>query len=238
MNITAVTITGADDSVRPEVLFNLYVKYPFVEWGILLSRNSQGYNRFPSLRWLNRFEYMADYLLDFDMPKSGHLCGAYVKEFLMGDTNFIAEIGTIWKIFQRIQINTHGQKHEFDKAGLLNALAQFPDKEFIFQYDNVNKEIFEFAAINSVPPVSALFDLSHGAGIVPDKWPLPIDKIKCGYAGGLSPVNLEQQLKLIESKVGNSQIWIDMETHIRSNYDRLFDLLKVELVLEKCKNYL
>ena len=34
-----VTITGADDSIQPSQLLDLQKEFPFVEWGILLSRN-------------------------------------------------------------------------------------------------------------------------------------------------------------------------------------------------------
>ena len=61
--------------------------------------------------------------------------------------------------------------------------------------------------------------------------------IKCGYAGGISPDNIEAQIKLIEEKVGDIQTWIDMETHVRSFNDSVFDLYKVEQCLEISKKY-
>jgi hypothetical protein len=235
MNLSKVTMTGADDSINPEKLFELSAKFPYAEWAILLSRNSRGGNRFPSLKWMNRLAALDNDFFDFEMQYSGHLCGAYVREFLMGNTDFVKEIGDIWDLFQRIQINTHGIKHEYDKVKLLNALAQYPEKEFIFQYDNANKEILDYVVANSEVNVSTLFDLSHGAGVLPEEWPLPIEGIKCGYAGGLSPENVSDQIKLIESKIGDAEIWIDMETKVRSNNDTLFDLTKVESVFETCK---
>lgn len=238
MKLSKVTTTGADDSTKQENLFELSAKYPYAEWAILLSRNSTGRNRFPSLSWMNRLAELSNHFFDFEMQYSGHLCGSYVREFLMGNTDFVKEIGDIWKLFQRIQINTHGIRHEYDEVKLLNALAQYPEKEFILQYDNANKEILDCAIANSDTSISALFDLSHGAGVLPHEWPLPIDGVKCGYAGGLSPDNVEAQIKLIESKVGDAEIWIDMETKVRSNNDKLFDLTKVESVFETCKAYI
>jgi hypothetical protein len=40
MRLKTVTITGADDAVDPEELLQIQQRYPFVEWGILLSRYS------------------------------------------------------------------------------------------------------------------------------------------------------------------------------------------------------
>lgn len=231
MKITKVTMTGADNSITPEQLFPISEKYPFVEWGILVSRNSQGNNRFPSKEWMNSLALIDQNRLQL----SCHLCGTYVKEILMGSTRFINELGDLWKHFSRVQINTHGIPHQYDKHGLIQVLKEHSDKEFIFQYDVVNKNIVD-AVSPECKNISALFDLSHGAGVLPKEWVEPLEGIKCGYAGGLSPDNVEQQIKLIETKVGNGEIWIDMETQIRSNNDRQFDLGKVETVLEICLN--
>ncbi len=50
--IKQVTVTGADDSINYYRLFELSEKYPFVEWGLLLSKNSEGYPRFPTWNWI------------------------------------------------------------------------------------------------------------------------------------------------------------------------------------------
>ncbi len=230
MKISKVTMTGADDSIDPEKLLELSKTYPFVEWGILLSRSSFGSNRFPSLRWMNELTYYATkfpHIINF----SGHLCGAYVREILLGKFFVENEVGAVPVLFRRYQINTHGQPHEVFFAGLWKILQENPSKEFIFQYDNINTEAFDSCS-EKYKNVSALFDLSHGAGILAEDWPKPLTEVKCGYAGGLSPENIIDQLKRIEDKVGDKEIWIDMETHIRSDHDRLFDLKKVETVLQ------
>ena len=81
-----------------------------------------------------------------------------------------------------------------------------------------------------------LFDLSGGAGTLPKKWP-QARNFYCGYAGGLSLDNLSEQLKLIEKSVGDRTIWIDVETHIRSEDNKVFDLEKAERFLEIAKPY-
>ncbi len=230
MKINKVTMTGADDSTDPSKLIEISKEYPFVEWGILVSRRSQGLSRFPSEYWRNNL-----YELVKDKPEinlSCHVCGTYVNELLMGSSRFMGEIGNLWNLFQRMQINTHGVKHqfEFDAISSLKHL----NKEIIFQYDAANTAILDWAYINGVKS-SALFDMSHGAGVLPKEWLKPLETVKCGYAGGLSPDNITEQLALIESKVGDYELWIDMETHVRSNDDELFDLSKVVSVLETVK---
>lgn len=235
MTIDKVTMTGADDSVSPINLFDIAMTYPFVEWGILLSRNSQGQNRFPSKKWMDMLAFANERLVN---PKnklklSGHLCGGYVRQILMGSDQFINELDPIWKSLNRIQINTHGIKHDWDGIGLVKIIDDNKDKEFIFQFDDVNKDI-----LHTIAPVcknvSTLFDLSHGAGVLPKEWPVPYELFACGYAGGLSPNNVANQIELIKSKVGDKTIWIDMETHIRSNFDKQFDLDKVKRILDIC----
>lgn len=223
--ITKVTITGADDSVNPIDLVKLSEKYPFVEWGILLSRKSMGKPRFPSYQWMQTL-----YEHKEGLNLSGHLYGAWVNEILMADVSPISQLGIIWNMFSRIQINTHGVKHEHS-AIMPTLLKIYNEKEFIFQFDNTNRTILDFAWDCGVN-CSALYDLSHGAGVLPSEWPKPLTNIKCGYAGGISPDNIEGQISLINEIVGDKDTWIDMETHVRSNGDYQFDLQKVERCLE------
>jgi len=231
--ITKVTMTGADDSISPAALIPLTEKYPFVEWGILVSRRNFGSNRFPSQNWLRLLEVMKK-----DRPEiklSCHLCGIYVKHFLLGIRDAILGLDTIWNIFDRVQLNTHGIEHDFNAKYISDLMSQYSEKEFIIQYDGVNTELL--FSVGHLPNCSALFDLSHGAGILPNEWPSLLPNVPCGYAGGISPENIEGQIIAIERRAGNNQIWIDMETHVRSNMDTQFDLEKVERCLEIASKY-
>lgn len=233
--ITRVTITGADDSIQPRDLLTLQQEFPFVEWGILLSRTSQGQTRFPSFDWLLTLRHFKQ-AEGNSLALSAHLCGAWVREILFGKHEFIQELTpSVWNMFDRVQINTHAQRHSYNEQaiGLLNTLG---NKEFIFQYDNVNTELPKLAREYEVNH-SALFDLSHGIGKLPLAWPDLLSGTKCGYAGGLSPDNLKQQIERIEGKAGDTPIWIDMETHVRSNNDEQFDLAKVRQCLEIASEY-
>ena len=187
-------------------------------------RKQYGNNRFPSKSWIDTLHQYGWSGLNL----SCHLCGQYVKDILLGKPTPMDDLGVLWDIFGRVQINTHGIPHNFFTEKMCELFN--PEKEFIFQYDNENAEILE-SAINQGVNCSTLFDLSHGAGVLPEQWPMPFNGIKCGYAGGLSPDNLDSQIRLIESNVGATEIWIDMETHVRSNNDRQFDLKKVEQCL-------
>lgn len=226
--IKTVTITGADDSIDPALLVELSTEFPFVEWGILVSKNNYGTPRFPSLTWLLKLRGLKH---DFRTLKlSCHLCGTFVRELVKGNDTIIQIMGPMWHIFERVQINFHAIPHEFSNQ-MIRIMSKYPKQQYIFQYDGVNDVIVSKASITGCN-VSTLFDKSGGAGILPDRWPQLLEGIKCGYAGGLSPDNLEDQIKKIESIVGDTEIWIDMETHVRSDQDRLFDVVKVRKCLE------
>ena len=226
-----VTVTGADDTTDIEEMVTIQKEYPFVEWAILVSAGRKS-PRFPSMDWIKA-------LSGKGLKLSLHLCGRYVNEILAGDMSFIAfHLSEVWNMFDRVQINTHGISHEADLPGMVILMNNFSGKEFIFQFDNQNSATVDYARAAGVK-CSALFDLSHGDGILPSEWPKPIANIPCGYAGGLSPENVTSQLDNIKSLIGSEKIWIDAETHLRTYADHkdIFDLNKVRSFLSASKPY-
>lgn len=230
--IKTVTITGADDSIDEIRLVDLQNEFPFVEWGILVSRKQYGNFRFPSIDWIDDLVDQHEHL-----RLSMHLCGAFVREFLQGNFRFQNEVKRLFDAVSRIQINTHGEPHQTVPKSIIDFMCSHPTKEFIFQYDNANTN-FIHEVLAETTNGSVLFDLSHGTGLLPNQWPKPIAGIKCGYAGGLSPDNLAEQIRSIENLVADTPIWIDMETHVRSNMDSQFDLNKVRKCLEISAGFL
>ena len=84
----------------------------------------------------------------------------------------------------------------------------------------------------------ALFDHSGGKGRVPRHWtPIPHQEVFTGYAGGLGPDNLADELKRIHDAVGEATIWIDLETKVRSDDDKVFDLDKVRRCYDIARPY-
>lgn len=219
MNLDRVTITGADDSIDPLALVELTNEFPYVEWGLLFSATHQGKPRWPSNGWIKKL-----LSLNVKLPLSLHLCGKYVRDLVIkGKFTFIEENSEIWDVAQRIQLNFHGEYH---KACLeLPTILNKYEKQYILQMDGVNNNLLSNPLFNehSIVP---LFDISGGNGILPDEWPAPIAEYS-GYAGGLSPDNLNTQLNKIWNVVGNHRIWIDVETRVRSDDDRVLDLNRV-----------
>ncbi|MHA2280226.1 MAG: hypothetical protein ACXAC5_05120 [Promethearchaeota archaeon] len=239
--IKTVTVTGADDSIKPLEMLEITERFPFVEWGILLSLSSQGNTRFPSRKWLTDLFN----IYDTRMKLSGHICGRWVRDLCKGKLTWLesSDNDSMWPffmLFNRIQLNFHSEVHKINHMPFIRGLAQMEGMwmdamcdtsikpQFIFQLDNVNDSILGVARDVGVD-AAGLFDLSGGLGILPEQWPEASSWQ--GFAGGLSPENLKTQLELIAPKCSRS-IWIDAETHLRSSNDRQFDLAKVVRFLE------
>lgn len=247
--LRSVTLTGADDTVSVDNLLRLQEKYPFVEWGILVSQSYQGLlaPRFPSYPWVDNVRYLA---VLGRLNLSLHVCGRWVRDMLMGGStlpyNYVDG-------FNRIQLNFHHENAPCRIDGLSACVRYYGDyapharRQFIFQLDstNGNKHFFDLhqyweggEALNAVP----LFDVSGGKGALPPFWPSAVHRadgklMYHGYAGGLGPHNLEEQLPKIAEAAKDADYWIDMETHVRSLDDKTFDVDKAEAALEICAKW-
>ncbi len=232
MKLNRVTITGADDSVKPTDLLPLSQKYPFVEWGILMSLSNQGNSaRFPSRRWIGELVEMKK--SNPNVKLSAHLCGQYVRDLVeRGENRFRDEHAPLWHLCDRIQLNFHGNWHKISEP-FLKLLPGFNYKQIIFQVDGVNDGAWaqcQNYRCDAVP----FFDTSHGAGVKPDEWPKPYSgSVDNGYGGGLGPETIYAEVVKIKM-LGHPDwwFWVDMETKVRSNGAAKFDLKKVKLCLD------
>lgn len=231
-----VTITGADDSTRISEMVELSQRFPYVEWGILVSLKSEGSYRFPSRNWIDTLSETA---LNHNLNLSTHICGTWVRRLLVGSLDW-AELPSCIQVCQRIQINTHGERH-YSELGMMETLRRAPTrsyptaKQIIFQLDGVNDHL-AYAASHYGLNVAGLHDLSAGAGVTPKDWLPPLSTLPTGYAGGLSPDNVIEQWHKIED-VCDRETWIDMERNVRTPDDSALDLAKVEKVLTLCEPF-
>lgn len=236
-----VTVTGADESVDPADVLRLATRYPLAEVAILFGSGLGHAPRFPGVGWVVELLRAWDSLPlspPGERPKLAcHLCGEWVRHFLTFEDAPVPFLGN----FGRYQLNTHAQPHVVDLGALRKSVERLSatGTQVIFQVDNVNDELFEWARHARARPllsdlrklnVAALFDLSHGSGLLPAEWPRSFVGSYCGYAGGLSPENVSGQLdRIVEEADG--PFWVDAETHLRSGDDRVFDLVKIESFL-------
>lgn len=233
-----VTITGADDYTDPEKLAELSQEFPFVEWGILVSRRQEDSMRFPSRAWIRSYVNLAK---TERLRTSVHICGSWVREFLVGNIDWNQLPPRLLEIACRTQINTHAKPHT-STIGMFRSMTTAPEpciseheifRNWIFQLDGVNDHLY-YAARGQGVIARGLHDLSHGVGLLPKAWPQAQEYLT-GYAGGLGPENIETQLGLIDDAADVYPYWIDMESRVRTEDGLKLDLSKVRVVLEYAK---
>lgn len=237
LEIDRVTITGADDSTDIDWMCSMQDRYPFVEWGILVSQSQAGSYRFPSGRWMSRLASELDGIKSLKL--SMHVCGKWVRQICQGDWSglFQSDAAPLAEHADRIQLNFHAYAHRLDSRFFVAAhqVTAASYWQLIFQIDGVNDNLLDQARdheINAAP----LYDLSGGAGILPSQWPKQKAAVYTGYAGGLGPRNVLEQIGKIRN-VASGRIWIDMETRVRTEDDSRLDESLVESVLDQCSTH-
>lgn len=226
--LIGVTLTGIDENTDLYQLSELSKRFPFVEWGVLISEDKTGNDpRYPSLKWIKSLE-------NYNLNLSLHICGKWLKDFLIGDYHFLHKVP--FDLFSRFQFNFK-TKNEFTMY-FFDMMLQL-DKQFIFQFGDDRKfsifnteinfdEMFQSVVDYGIDAV-VLYDKSGGNGILPKEWPQQRQRYT-GYAGGLSAENFVQEFEKITT-VNNEidllfPIWTDAETNLRT-YEK-FDLKKAE----------
>jgi hypothetical protein len=210
MRLTGVTITGADESVDPGLLVELSATRPWLEWGILIShKNSGNEPRYPSKRWREMLFRKARHTRT---RLAAHLCGEAAR-------GLERQSG-----YQRVQVNGLGVEAA-TRVGRTEATVGF---RWIVQARNADELA---AAAAAEIDIDILIDPSGGRGVRPEVWPAPPAGKRVGFAGGIGPGNIEDVAAELAELPGDGEFWIDMESLVRSDDDRLFDVQKVQDVL-------
>lgn len=219
-----VSITGADDEVAPADLAALSREFPFAEWAVLLMPERMGQSRFPSAAWIRDFAARPD-----AGHRAMHLCGSAFLRFIVGDPEILA----LMQGFSRVQLNLEfgAVDGAYDPAALIGRIRAHPEFLFIIQYTEKRRDFL--SRLDGIAHHAVLFDASAGRGVSPNTWPAPLPGHDCGYAGGLGPDNIREELGRIAQAAGDAETWIDMESRVRTAEDR-FDLARVRRVLEIC----
>lgn len=226
-NLTKVTFTGADDTIDPARLIALVASYlrdaTQVEWGILIG--SQSGHRFPSEQWIKSLLRMAGPKVNLSL----HICGQHLKNIAAGKP---LDVPFDLAPFQRCQLNWHGDPMGNISNEIYRSFSRMESSwtpQVIFQLDGQNNELMRACGLKNV---AGLVDHSHGRGISPSEWARLSnfsDDAPVGFAGGLGPENLREELpKIHAAAVG--EYWIDMETRLFEG--RLFSLPKCVEVVE------
>jgi hypothetical protein len=201
-------VSGADDTVCPDSLVRALVESSGssgrAEIGVLVGRE-EGIPRFPSWAWIREVTSLCEE--SGRVSVAFHLCGPKSADFLSRGI-----LPSLLPVVpgMRIQVNAANYPLEgvsrvvdFAESTRLRVILQWRDPEF-----PVNRPFGSYL-------VSLLHDLSGGRGVVPPKRPLLPSWGPVGYAGGVSPENVEK----IVSFLGKGCYWIDAESGLRDMDD-------------------
>lgn len=223
-NLVRVTLTGADDTVNPENLNALSGRFPRVEWAILSSQKREGKSRYPTESWVARFHEACP-----NVRKAIHLCGEDVDAFLAWDARVHAKVAK----FDRVQLNFNQHRTPKELGALVRVACEvLPIPNVILQHNSANANLWA-GLHHQIPNLNMLFDSSGGSGQSPKNgWHEMLPHTLCGFAGGLGPDNIVQELAEISRIADGRGFWIDMESKLRSPIDDSFDLSACEAVLK------
>jgi hypothetical protein len=150
--------------------------------------------------------------------------------------------------FRRVQINATAingvdtSKLSAAVPKLTSLMAKYDNLEYIIQKNEETKPLWNgiFRLKCGVPSnVSMLMDESKGTGVLSKFWSTPPEVCSIGYAGGIGPDNIKRVLNDISLVAGGKEVWIDMETSLRTvdaNGKDSFDLNKcIRCIDSVCK---
>ena len=178
--MTTVTISGADDVVPIDRMVELSERFPFLEWGILLSESRAGTDRYPSAEWVRALKRQP-------IALSAHLCGAVSKVAASGMVT-VAFFAHPEFQFQRIQVNGYAVGGAVKLPNPMHT-----DFEYVLQAHDELMVVacaldIEKARARSDTRFSILFDPSGGRGRDwSGRWPRAMPRVRMGYAGGIGP---------------------------------------------------
>lgn len=188
-----ITLTGADERTDIDQLVELVNRYPHVELGLLYTSTPEGRNRYPSLRWLLRTAAECTGRIAI------HVCGQTARKQLMEGS-----LDALTRHAPRVQVN-----------GLLTpqelAACATRVRTVITQHHEGNAALVDVR----LPNHALLIDSSGGRGISPQAWMPPATHKPVGFAGGMGPDNLRDELDRI-LPVSKYNAWVDMEGKLRT----------------------
>ncbi len=228
MRLSKITVSGANEFTDAQNLLSLCEKYPFSEIGIQVS-GDKAYFGSARYWWIWALCSLASRQAQIAL----HLNKDWAEKFC--DGKIPSEVQNLlhnFPIIKTIQLNFKiGREKTPDLDTLLDTMKRCYSRHFILSYNESNKD-FIHQLYQTGFKFDCLFDDSFGEGIAPAKRLAPIfPDIYQGYAGGLSPDNIVEELNKIRQVIpSDGEFFIDAEGKLKGEDGHLS--------LEKCKQFL
>lgn len=202
------TFTGIDAKTDLTRVLKISEKYPFLEFAVLYTNNPSDKDaRYMSPSIVER---IVEFLTWGGVNTAIHFCGSAVMDFLAGDPKVMSAAAKAG----RVQLNFKADKSDFSAGAIERIIAARRPQRIITQHFPANYSLNEVISSDNH---QVLHDRSGGRGISPETWPESFSNKPTGYAGGLGPSNIAEELSRIRMASGDQICWIDMETGIREN---------------------
>ena len=226
MKLHQITFTGIGTDTDLKLLKEIQDEYPLAEWGVLISRNwKDNGNRFFDPSQLHKLAYKG-------LNLSCHLCGRVAKDAVNNNWQTLWDMLTgYFGVFQRCQLNVAPYNDNPEKLDI--SIPEDLNELIIQQKSPTELDLWCSGLPN--PRLSVLLDASGGQGL---DTPVRVlnTHLKVGYAGGINPDNVGEKLYYLMREPMARNIWIDMESGVRTN--DVFDTDKVLKVLSICNEVL
>ncbi len=236
MNLRYITCSDIRENILVNDVINLLKISPKVEIGVQ-AHSSNMANGKPRNAWLNKILDTSNSLytpLNIALHVNYDWCNAFCTGRIPPELQMLLNrkhkiTGT--PLIKRWQLNIGDNTITPKAKQVAKIISSYPGYEFIFPY-NTNAQLQKFIdkLNNTGVRFSLLFDASYGNGITPVSWQRPVYfEHYQGYAGGLSPENVTENLDKIAKVAGNRRdIWIDAEGRLMKPGTRVFDLYRAE----------
>lgn len=232
--MTLLTLTGIDARTSSDWMRRMRRRwcvpsgYSALEFAILRSPSKVG----RSPRYLSSAECRAISAYSYPDGLAYHLCGGYSAMVLVQSRWDELRDAVDFDAVSRVQVNLPPADDNDDICRNALQLARFSvylRKPVIFQWRDYPIPYF--------PGIQLLQDRSGGRGIAETRWSSP-DAIarkagaRFGYAGGLSPENIVEQVPRMVAAARRQSFWMDCESCLRNEMDQ-FCTERAELMIER-----
>ena len=234
----SVVCSGANEHTDISEMVELSLKYP-LEYGIQVSGKKCSFGT-PRWFWINELH---NYLLceELVIDLALHLNQDWVEGFTSGEVP--PELDKLLKmtdvdgnpLFKRVQLNFKiGRENRPVRKVIEQRIEEYGQgRRFIFSYNPENKSFIHRLYKFGLRDFDDLYDSSHGEGIKGSEYLSPAfydEGIFQGYAGGLSPDNVAEEVgKILKVVPRNRAFFIDAEGKLKGKDGHLS--------LKKCERF-